>query len=498
MRIALITALLCLAPMLSAGVVLTVEMPSGSWEIVPGNQCEAYEGPACFGESWKPLKRSGDSVLVSWFVPRAHRVHGRPISVMVLSGEDNGWTRDEIKAREWLSGRGEGQRPYVIMCAPDVTQLVDPNKAEYSLWLAVEFADGARLPFWGEGFPSIAPIGGNPSTAVEPWAVQMPADYQLAGNLRREGNRPRSHRTGHAEMVQRAAAPSFAGRAFAWEKWMGVEKPEGAALITWPSAPAQADDGKPVRYFVYFGKPEAPVFNDSPARIADWFGGKGDGQWEFFIECAADVTQVLDINKDKYRVYIAVEFESGKRVGYQGMDCPRVEAYSEALISRVSRNAFRMPLNYGRPKPVEMVDIRDRLLVYLKEGRRWMTRTTTKIINAGETTTFTAVEILKVGADEVEYRVTELGADMKPLAGSEPQVVKLALKVPKPKDSPAKGVDETLTLKAGTFECSRTESEFSGMRTTTWSSKKHPGLVVRQHSLSDTIESTTELVEFSE
>src|SRR5262245_61422587 len=127
MRTALILAVFCFAAALQAGVVNTTEMPSGAWEIVPVAKLEAYTGPACFNEQWKPLKRAPGAMLASWFLPVASKEHGRPVSVFVLSGDDTGWQRDSEKARQWLSGKGEGQRPYVIVCAPDVTQLVDPN-----------------------------------------------------------------------------------------------------------------------------------------------------------------------------------------------------------------------------------------------------------------------------------------------------------------------------------------------------------------------------------
>jgi hypothetical protein len=497
MRTAAILALLCVAGALHAGVVLTVEMPSGSWEIVPAKHCELYEGPACFSEHWKPIKRDTSDAVISWFLPKASPLHGRPISVIVLSGDDNGWTRDEIKAREWLSGRGEGQRPYVVFCAPDVTQLHDPNSAQYSLWLAVEYADGARLPFWGEGFPVAQQAGNSPAVSLEPWAVRLPLEYKLEGELVRAGNVPKRMRTGHSELIKREAAPEFKGRSWAWDKWLGAEKGEQAALISWPPAPVQPEEGKPVRYFLYFSDINAPVFNDNAARVARWLGGTGEGQWDFYMECAPDVTQVLDLNKDKYRVFLAVEFESGKRVGYQGLDCPRVEAYSEAMLSRVARNACRLPVNYGRPKAPEMVDIRERVQAYMKEGRSWTSKNTVKVFGAGESVTYSRIEILSVGENEVEYRVTEMGADQKPMAGSDPQTVKLPLKVPKsgPLTAP---VVEAVTVKAGTFDCLRTEGDFSGTKTTTWTSQKFSGLVVKQVSRSETLESTQELVEFKE
>jgi hypothetical protein len=485
---------------LQAGAILTTELPSGGWEIVPASKLEPYEGPACFNEQWKALKRPTGAVLVSWFLPVANKDHGRPTSVFVLSGEDNGWQRDPDKARQWLSGKGDGQKPYVIVCAPDVTQLVDSNSAEYSLWLAVEYADGARLPFYGEGFPKVQAIGNSTATNYESWAIQVPANYKLDGNLSRAGNAPVKLKQGLGQIVTSDKAPEFKGRAWAWPKWLGVEKGETAALISWAPAPALPEDGRPVKYLLFFGKLEAPVFNDSTARVAQWLSGKGDGQWDRYVECAADVTQILDLNKDKYRVFLAVEYESGKRVGYQGRDCPRIDVYNEGMMSRVSRNAFRVPANYGRPLPVEKIDIRDRLQVYLKEGRSWTTKSVSKVINAGETTTLTRVEILKVSENEVEYQVTDLGTDGKPLAGVDPAKLKLPLKVPKPREPKAEPITilDTITVKAGTFECLRSEAEYSGTKTTTWTSKKFPGLVVKQTSLSDTIESSQELVEFKE
>lgn len=133
----------------------------------------------------------------------------------------------------------------------------------------------------------------------------------------------------------------------------------------------------------------------------------------------------------------------------------------------------------------------------MKEGRSWTSKNTVKVFGAGESVTYSRIEILSVGENEVEYRVTEMGADQKPMAGSDPQTVKLPLKVPKsgPLTAP---VVEAVTVKAGTFDCLRTEGDFSGTKTTTWTSQKFSGLVVKQVSRSETLESTQELVEFKE
>jgi hypothetical protein len=122
------------------------------------------------------------------------------------------------------------------------------------------------------------------------------------------------------------------------------------------------------------------------------------------------------------------------------------------------------------------------------------------MLTGGVSTNLTRIEILSVGENEVEYQVTELGPDGKPLPDIEPSKTKLQLRGPKPRESKPdpQPVIETITVKAGTFECLRTETEFAGTKTVTWNSKKYPGLVVKQTSVGDTVNGEQELVEFKE
>ncbi len=504
MRTLAVLLLITLSAALNAGVVIPVEYKSGGWEIFARGSASEYTGPDCFWNNWTPVKKEVGAALVSWFLPTAHAKFGRAISLHVMMGEDNGWYKDPAKSRLWLSGRGEGQRDFHVICAPDVTQLVDPNgDATYCLWVAVEYADGTRLPFFGDAFPVSVPIGASPATSVSDWAVQLPANYVLTGRNSRAGNMPGTLNAGQSAVVAREKVLPFSGRAWTWDKWLGVDKPQGPVLISWPQVPQDPQWGKVVKYLAYFGNPDAAVFNDQEARIVDWFSSRGAGQWDWHVECAPDVTQILDMNAEgKYRIWLAVEYESGRRCGYQGNDCPRIESYSDAIKPRVERKAVRLNVGYKPGEPtVEKLDIRGRLGVYLKEGRSWTTSSVTKVINAGQkSASMTRIVILKVAENHVEYQTTELDADGKSIVGVEPQNQKLQLVVNKPRD-PVKEpdvVEESISVRAGQFDCLRSVTEGGGLRTITWVSKKFSGLVVKQISANDTLETTQELVEFKD
>ncbi|RIK64972.1 MAG: hypothetical protein DCC64_02560 [Planctomycetota bacterium] len=481
-----------------AGVVIPVEMKSGGWEFVARAQAPDYTGPDCFNPAWKPLVKPAGPALIQWHAPLAHARHGRPISVRVLLGEDNGWYAAAASSRLWLSGKGEGQRAFQAVCAPDVTQMLDENSESYGLWLAVEYQDGTRLPFYGAAFPTLATAADGKVAAAD-WCMRVPAGYDLAAAQSRAGNQPQSLGQGQTRVVTQGRVTGFMGRVWTWEKWIGVEKASGPALISWPRAQADAENGKVVKYIVYFGSTDALPFNGDAARLKQWLELKGEGQWGWCLECAPDVTQILDTNTEgACRLWLAVEFESGKRVGYQGSQCPKVVPFTESMRNLVDKSAAKMPQGY-KPESDKM-DIRGRLGAYLKVGRQWTLRITSKVVNAGENVSLVRTEILSVSDEEVEYRYTELDAAGQPIAGVEPQSLKLQLLVPRPRDpkpEPA-ATEETITVQAGTFDCLRTVVEGMGAKTITWMSKRFPGLIVKQVVTGETTEQVQELVEFKE
>lgn len=478
-----------------AGVVIPVELKSGAWEFVARAQAPEYTGPDCFNPAWKPLLKPAGPALIQWHAPLAHPRHGRPISLRVLLGEDNGWYATAAASRLWLSGKGEGQRAFQAVCAPDITQMLDENSETYGLWLAVEYQDGTRLPFYGAAFPTLAADG----KLAADWCLRMPAGYDLAAAPSRPGNQPQSLGQGQSRVVTRERAAAFGGKVWTWDKWIGVEKASGPALISWPRATADAENGRVVKYIVYFGKADALPFNGDAAKVKQWLELKGEGQWDWCLECAPDVSQILDTNAEgAWRFWLAVEFESGKRVGYQGANCPKVVPFTESMRNLVDKTAAKMPQGYKAES--DKMDIRGRLGAYLKVGRQWTTRITSKVVNAGENVSLARTEILSVSDEFVEYRTTELDAAGQAIAGVEPQTLKLQLQVPRPRDPKPEraATEETITVQAGTFDCLRTVVEGLGARTITWMSKRFPGLIVKQVVTGETTEQVQELVEFKE
>jgi hypothetical protein len=113
-------------------------------------------------------------------------------------------------------------------------------------------------------------------------------------------------------------------------------------------------------------------------------------------------------------------------------------------------------------------------------------------------------EVVKVGEDYAEIRITMLDKDKNPMPGMEPTTQKISFRVPKssggtPTSGPkAETKDETIKVEAGEFECTATTSEQNGFKSTVWVSKKFAGLMVKMTSSGSGTESATELIEFKE
>lgn len=136
--------------------------------------------------------------------------------------------------------------------------------------------------------------------------------------------------------------------------------------------------------------------------------------------------------------------------------------------------------------------------LYTKVGRSWTTKTTA---NYGgiEMVTYTKTEVLEVGDDFAKIKTTVLDKDKKEMMpGTE---TKISFRVASGSGGTAPEVkteEETIKVEAGEYECVKVTVEAAGTKTTSWTAKKFPGLLVKSSSEGGGGKSSTELVEFKE
>jgi Ca2+-binding EF-hand superfamily protein len=130
--------------------------------------------------------------------------------------------------------------------------------------------------------------------------------------------------------------------------------------------------------------------------------------------------------------------------------------------------------------------------LYLKKGRTWLIRSTTNIAGMDPIVNYTKWEVLEVGEKSARCRMTMLDKDKKETHSQEIEIEFRAAEGNG--DAPeVETREETVKVEAGEFECIVVTSA----GTTTWTSRKFPGLLVKSETKGD-LSSTSELVEFNE
>lgn len=136
--------------------------------------------------------------------------------------------------------------------------------------------------------------------------------------------------------------------------------------------------------------------------------------------------------------------------------------------------------------------------LYTKVGRSWMTKTTANY-GGFETVSYSKIEVLEVGDDYAKIKITSLDKDKKEVfPGME---TKVSFRVASGSGGTAPEVkteEETVKVEAGEYECLKVTVEAAGTKTTSWTAKKFPGLVVKSVSEGGGGKSSTELVEFKD
>ncbi len=144
----------------------------------------------------------------------------------------------------------------------------------------------------------------------------------------------------------------------------------------------------------------------------------------------------------------------------------------------------------------------DAYALYKKEGRTWMIKSTSKF-NGTELVSYMKYEVKSVADDHAIVVFTMLDKDKKPNEYIKPTEQKIefvkATEGNGNSDAPeVKTVEETIKVDAGEFECTKTETEVGGNKTTVWMSKKLPGLMVKSTTKSEKMDFVSELVEFKD
>lgn len=145
-----------------------------------------------------------------------------------------------------------------------------------------------------------------------------------------------------------------------------------------------------------------------------------------------------------------------------------------------------------KPEPVV-----DAYALYRKKGRNWTMKTVVNIQGMDPMVTYMKTEVVEVAEDHAMVKFWMMDKDKKPFAGMpEPEPTKIQFTAPAEPggnpDDPEGMVRrvETIKVEAGEFECDFIQ--INDMKT--WTSRKHPGLLVK----SESEQFTNELVEYKD
>lgn len=194
----------------------------------------------------------------------------------------------------------------------------------------------------------------------------------------------------------------------------------------------------------------------------------------------------------------------------QETEADRVEARIKKLEEKVKRLEERVeeleqkPSNDGNEDDHDDdaddeaagADDADPYTIYRTVGNKWKLKSTTTIEGMDPLASFTAYEVLEVNDDGAKVKFTFLDADGSEMMFYEMEIpFTTADDMGEAVDEP-ETTDETITVEAGEFECTKMVTQAGGSTTTSWMSKKHPGLVVKAETSDGAGDTTTELVEY--
>jgi galactitol-specific phosphotransferase system IIB component len=152
------------------------------------------------------------------------------------------------------------------------------------------------------------------------------------------------------------------------------------------------------------------------------------------------------------------------------------------------------------PKKEAASDV-DAYALYKKKGRTWTWKISAKY-SGYESVSYTKQEITEVTDKKATIKTTSMDKDKKETYSSSYDIEFTTTTTDgTAKDAAPKApeiTEETIKVEAGEYECQKMTTEANGMKSTSWTSKKYPGLLVKSESKSDAGESTMELTEFKD
>lgn len=141
----------------------------------------------------------------------------------------------------------------------------------------------------------------------------------------------------------------------------------------------------------------------------------------------------------------------------------------------------------------------DAYALYKKKGRTWTWKNTAKY-SGFEMISYTKQEVIEVSDTKAKIKTTTMDKDKKETYSSDYEIEFAATTTDGSSDGTKapEMTEEKIKVEAGEFECMKWTSEAGGSKTTVWTSKKNPGLLVKSESKSDAGENVMELVEFKD
>lgn len=205
----------------------------------------------------------------------------------------------------------------------------------------------------------------------------------------------------------------------------------------------------------------------------------------------------LQVFAEKFgRQYELVKFERDKDDKGEGKDAEEI----------LSADSFILPEGAEPPaeeKPEEPVTAELNWSLYEKVGRKW-TLKRTSIIAEKEQVSYTDYEVTDLGLDSCSLKATALDAKKKPAVGGG-NVIEIQFNADNaywcgPIATQEKTGEETIEAAGQKWECIvyKDTKSVKDAVTTSWMSKKYPGLWVKSTTKGKYNDSTTELVEFTD
>lgn len=192
---------------------------------------------------------------------------------------------------------------------------------------------------------------------------------------------------------------------------------------------------------------------------------------------------------------MAKEYDIAKEEG--AVEVPTEKPPTEKPVEKPAEKPTEDPVEKPAEKPASdpLADY-DQWGVYRKAGRSWMLKV--EVDFGFKNVSYTKTEVLESTEESAKVRETTLNDKKEAIKGSPARERTLSFKKSDKGEKSPTVSEETIKVEAGEFACYKITVETAGGKTTTWASKKHPGLIVKFETEARGGKTTGELVEFSE